>query len=182
MNESVLGASVVDHSCCPNANVVFEGRNIIIRSLADLQDVHGQLDLAQTVKISYIDVMEHTIVRQKKLMDQYYFLCQCDRCLGTQFSWLPKENIEQRIPDDQFQNLEDLMYSIRCPNCPEGSPLIVGPATTLQELQKDRRKCNKCLYEPEEKLLEDYLRVKEKVEEVLNKADILLGEPETCMR
>ena len=25
----------MDHSCCPNANVVFEGRNIIIRVLAD---------------------------------------------------------------------------------------------------------------------------------------------------
>lgn len=187
MNEpkakSATGASVVDHSCCPNANVVFEGRNIIIRSLADLHDVHGQLDLAKTVKISYIDVMEHTLVRQKKLMDQYYFLCQCDRCTGKQFTWLPKENQAMKSNHEAVnsQNLEDLMYSIRCPKCPDGSPLVVGPGSTSEELQKGI-KCHKCLYEPEEALIEEYLDVKKKVEEVLNKADILIGEPESCMK
>ena len=49
----------------------------------------GQLDLAADVRISYLDVMDHTLVRQKKLMDQYYFLCQCDRCMRKQFSWKP---------------------------------------------------------------------------------------------
>ena len=97
-----LGASIVDHSCCPNANVIFEGRNIVIRALTDIPEhkcsrndkkceLEGQLDMATNVRISYLDVMDHTLVRQKKLLDQYYFLCQCNRCLRKQFSWQPNQ-------------------------------------------------------------------------------------------
>ena len=74
----------MDHSCCPNANVSFDGRNILIRALKDFNghscdqhcQVKGSIDLANEVKISYIDVMEHTLVRQRKLEDQYYFKCK----------------------------------------------------------------------------------------------------------
>ena len=51
----------------------------------------GQLDMAANVRISYLDVMDHTLVRQKKLKDQYYFLCQCNRCLRKQFNWKPNQ-------------------------------------------------------------------------------------------
>ena len=51
-----------------------------MRALVDIpKDDFQGIDLAENVKISYIDVMEHTFVRQQKLMDQYYFLCQCNR-------------------------------------------------------------------------------------------------------
>ena len=90
-----LGASVVDHSCCPNANVVFDGRNIVIRALIDFESHNcneceysgNYLDMGKNVHISYIDVMEHTAVRIRKLQEQYYFTCQCPRCQGLQITW-----------------------------------------------------------------------------------------------
>ena len=92
-----LGASVVDHSCCPNANVVFDGRHIVIRSLKEFDshdcgcDFSGNyLDMGKEVQITYIDVMEHTSVRIKKLQEQYYFTCECPRCLGIQLTWNSK--------------------------------------------------------------------------------------------
>ena len=39
--------------------------------------------------ISYIDLMEHTDIRRKKLRDQYFFECQCLRCQGKKLSWFP---------------------------------------------------------------------------------------------
>ena len=82
----------MDHSCCPNANVLFDGRNLIFRALKDFHSHHGcdvedceysgiYLDMGKEVTIAYIDVMEHTSVRIKKLQNQYYFTCQCVRCL-----------------------------------------------------------------------------------------------------
>lgn len=96
---------MLDHSCCPNANAVFEGRNLIIRSLQDIPShsncattisacpFSDSIDLGQQVSISYIDVMEHSLVRQKKLLEQYYFLCTCQRCSGLQLSWKPQEDL-----------------------------------------------------------------------------------------
>ena len=91
----------MDHSCCPNAHVVFEGRHIFVRALQDFEQhqcsnsecrFQTHMDMGKDVKISYIDVMEHTQVRRRKLQDQYYFTCECPRCLGAQLCWRPIEN------------------------------------------------------------------------------------------
>ena len=85
----------MDHSCCPNANVLFDGRNLVFRALKDFHSHHHgcdsedceysgiYLDMGKEVTISYIDVMEHTSVRLKKLQNQYYFTCQCVRCFRS---------------------------------------------------------------------------------------------------
>ncbi len=59
----------MDHSCVPNASVSFNGSNIVIRALACLGGGGGaaKFDFAKDVKISYIDLMEHTAVRQAEL-------------------------------------------------------------------------------------------------------------------
>lgn len=77
-----LGASVVDHSCKPNALAVFEGTKIFIRTLSPLPS----LDWSQ-VFISYIDLLDTPTDRQSELQTSYYFLCQCSICLDiTQIS------------------------------------------------------------------------------------------------
>ena len=35
---------------------------------------------------------------------------------------------------ENMMELEDMMYSIRCQECPEGFPVVVGPQNTLEEL------------------------------------------------
>ncbi|XP_019699760.1 histone-lysine N-methyltransferase SMYD3 isoform X2 [Harpegnathos saltator] len=70
-----LGASVIDHSCKPNAVVTFEGTTIIVRTLIDLP----YLDWSQ-VCISYVDLLSSNNERRKELYDSYYFWCNCERC------------------------------------------------------------------------------------------------------
>nr|CAI5868987.1 unnamed protein product [Callosobruchus analis] len=71
-----LGASVLDHSCKPNAVATFEGTMLVLRALENI-DV---LDWSKMF-ISYIDVMALKKERQAELESAYYFLCQCPRCL-----------------------------------------------------------------------------------------------------
>ncbi|XP_073950793.1 histone-lysine N-methyltransferase SMYD3-like [Choristoneura fumiferana] len=71
-----LASSVVDHSCDPNAVATFDGKTINIRALKDLPC----LDWDQ-IRISYIDLMNTPYERQTELLDNYYFLCQCERCM-----------------------------------------------------------------------------------------------------
>ncbi|XP_049821689.1 histone-lysine N-methyltransferase SMYD3 [Aethina tumida] len=71
-----LAASILDHSCEPNALAVFDGTTIQIRALKDLPCV----DWSQ-IFISYIDVLNTTKDRQEELQKTYYFLCECPRCL-----------------------------------------------------------------------------------------------------
>ncbi|KAI5632024.1 MYND finger domain-containing protein [Phthorimaea operculella] len=71
-----LACSIVDHSCTPNAVATFDGKTINIRALEDMPC----LDWNQ-IRISYIDLMKTPFDRQTELLQSYYFLCQCDRCL-----------------------------------------------------------------------------------------------------
>ncbi|XP_025986456.1 histone-lysine N-methyltransferase SMYD3 [Solenopsis invicta] len=70
-----LGASVVGHSCKPNAVATFEGTTIIIRTLTDLPC----LDWSQ-IKISYVDLIKSKKDRREELYSLYHFWCDCERC------------------------------------------------------------------------------------------------------
>ncbi|XP_011636441.1 histone-lysine N-methyltransferase SMYD3 isoform X2 [Pogonomyrmex barbatus] len=74
-----LGASVMDHSCKPNAVVTFEGTTLIVRTLTDLPF----LDWSQ-IRISYIDLLNSNKARREELHSSYYFWCDCERCKGEE--------------------------------------------------------------------------------------------------
>jgi len=94
-----LAASIVDHSCNPNAVAVFEGTTITIRALEDFPI----LDWSK-IFISYVDLMKLPEERQMELNDTYYFVCQCTRCLDIDeyglmtASCCPNENCFSTIP------------------------------------------------------------------------------------
>ena len=62
----------------------------------------------------------------------------------------------------------------------KGSAVVVGPQSTLDELEV--QKCQKCSEKPSQKILDEYLDVKNQVEKILGKSDIVLGQPEQCVR
>lgn len=74
-----LAASVVDHSCDPNAVAVFERTTLNIRTLVDIPSLDWN-----KVFISYVDLMRLPEERQNDLQETYYFLCQCKRCLDIE--------------------------------------------------------------------------------------------------
>jgi SET and MYND domain-containing protein len=71
-----LMASTLNHSCCPNAVVVFEGPRLLLRSTKTIQS-------GEEVTISYVDIACSTQSRLKELQDRYHFHCTCPMCIDV---------------------------------------------------------------------------------------------------
>ena len=65
--------SLINHSCEPNAVVVFDGPKLAVRSLNPIKK-------GEEVLISYIDSSSIFGLRQAQLRDQYFFTCSCSKC------------------------------------------------------------------------------------------------------
>ena len=139
-----LGPSIMNHSCKPNASVRFENqKQIVVRALEDMES----RDFSQ-IFISYIDVMETTKRRQDHLSKNYYFLCQCPRCLDVDF--------------------EKCLSCIQCAICcKEGSQVFVGKSELSIKVQIDEstsieiEPCTECKGIQTSKVMEDYMEVYE---------------------
>ncbi|KAJ3664643.1 hypothetical protein Zmor_000196 [Zophobas morio] len=110
-----LGASVIDHSCTPNAVATFEGPVLYIRALKTFH----YLDWSQ-IRISYIDILNTTKDRQKELETAYYFLCQCPKCLGPE----PPEIQAAACPNPTCDNSIDAQNASPGDSCSKcGTPI-----------------------------------------------------------
>jgi len=66
-------AAIANHSCQPNAFVVFSGRSLHIRSLTDIpKDAE--------ITIAYISTIDAWSTRQKELELRWHFTCACPVC------------------------------------------------------------------------------------------------------
>ncbi|KAJ4700614.1 histone-lysine N-methyltransferase ASHR1-like [Melia azedarach] len=66
--------SIINHSCLPNAVLVFEGRVAVVRAVQHMPK-------GAEVLISYIETAGSTMTRKKALTEQYLFTCTCPRCI-----------------------------------------------------------------------------------------------------
>lgn len=71
-----LAASILDHSCKPNAVATFEGPQLSIRLIEDIPELNWQ-----NIRISYIDMIDLRDTRRSELKKAYYFDCDCERCV-----------------------------------------------------------------------------------------------------
>ncbi|KAF5299334.1 hypothetical protein FQA39_LY02507 [Lamprigera yunnana] len=74
-----LGASIIDHSCQPNAVAIFQGTLLNIRATETMPHLNWD-----KVFLSYTDTLQKPEVRRKELMSNYYFICRCPRCLDPE--------------------------------------------------------------------------------------------------
>lgn len=65
--------SIINHSCVPNAVLLFEGQTAYVRALEPLSN-------NTEVSISYIETAATTMKRHNDLK-QYFFSCTCPRCI-----------------------------------------------------------------------------------------------------
>lgn len=63
--------SLMNHSCDPNVVTIFEGSRLIVRSLRPIQAGEELLQC-------YTDETCDVLLRRKKLLEQYHFVCQCE--------------------------------------------------------------------------------------------------------
>lgn len=67
-------ASLLNHSCTPNCIVLFKGRTLHLRAIADIEP-------NKELFISYCDPIQALESRKDILKDKYHFECVCDKCL-----------------------------------------------------------------------------------------------------
>ncbi|RXG73465.1 Histone-lysine N-methyltransferase SMYD3 [Armadillidium vulgare] len=112
-----LAASIIDHSCKPNAYASFIGTQVYIRALYDMPELDWK-----KIRISYIDVLNTAKKRNEELERGYFFACSCVHC----------QNIER----------EKVMSSIVCgnPNCL--SPIYID--NDEESVEEPVNKCSSC--------------------------------------
>lgn len=70
-------ASFINHSCDPNAVVGFDEGRIYVKALKEIKE-------GEQIFISYVDNTNQFELRQKELLERYFFKCNCSKCaLGT---------------------------------------------------------------------------------------------------
>ncbi|CAO3628530.1 unnamed protein product [Cunninghamella echinulata] len=79
-------ASLINHSCRPNAIAMFEGALLSIIAIEDIP-------MDQEITIAYMDVAHDRSHRQSSLFSKYFFHCQCVRCVDNH----PSANIYGKI-------------------------------------------------------------------------------------
>jgi len=67
-------ASMLNHSCVPNVDVVIDGDRLVVRTFLDIQENEELL-------CTYVDTECPWSERRTKLLDVYGFDCQCTLCL-----------------------------------------------------------------------------------------------------
>ncbi|KAJ1679952.1 hypothetical protein EV182_000982 [Spiromyces aspiralis] len=70
-----------NHSCCPSVTKKREGR--VIKFIAN-----QRIEAGQELYISYGNVSEPVGERRRRLLDHYFFLCQCERCVSEHLATL----------------------------------------------------------------------------------------------
>ncbi|KAF9283176.1 hypothetical protein BGZ68_005504 [Mortierella alpina] len=110
-----IGA-LFNHSCRPNAIVMYEGQVQVVRALEDIA-------IGQEVCTSYVDNGVQRQERRQLLKEKYYFDCQCPRCREDE-----DQHENKAIADDAsvqsthrvgFRALDDLIEGSQ--DGPEGS-------------------------------------------------------------
>ncbi|KAH9214512.1 hypothetical protein DL95DRAFT_365646 [Leptodontidium sp. 2 PMI_412] len=69
-----------NHSCTPNAFIVFDSRTVSLRALRPI----GK---DEQIFISYIDPTEDISLRTSRLKQRYFFTCKCVRCESNENSY-----------------------------------------------------------------------------------------------
>jgi SET domain len=144
--------AMLNHSCNPNAAIVFDENMLSVRSIRDITE-------GEQVTISYIDNTFKRARRRRELREKYYFECHCKGCepangnFTGRDSWLcDKQNCQTLIPEPTSKG------EFKCPKC-HSAPLV-----TLDQLRSLENKALTVLESPPASDL--------KVSEALN--DILL--------
>ena len=75
--------SAYDHSCAPNAMQCFVGTRLQIKALRELDSD------SEPIVIHYVDLKQRLNDRRTKLARQYYFHCECARCLAEAAGQMP---------------------------------------------------------------------------------------------
>jgi len=177
-----LAPSILNHSCVPNAEAEFTGKEIIVRMKVNLQS-----NLLSDVFISYIGLSACTAERRAKLAKYYFFHCMCLRCQGLKLSWVaveefnPKyavligqeDSVHDAVLDGAKGKERDFLWSLRCPNC-TGRPV----KCTRNQLSAV---CSYCQEDVDKNVIDEYQEILVAVDKMLAVETIPCDAPMECL-
>ncbi|KAM9608521.1 histone-lysine N-methyltransferase SMYD3 isoform 3-T3 [Morphnus guianensis] len=99
--------SLLNHSCDPNCVIVFEGYQLLLRSVREIQ-------IGEELTISYIESLMTTSERQKQLMRQYCFECDCLLCQNQE-----KDAEKLAGEEHAWKEVKDAINEVRYPKSKE---------------------------------------------------------------
>ncbi|KAM9561979.1 histone-lysine N-methyltransferase SMYD3 isoform 1-T1 [Guaruba guarouba] len=99
--------SLLNHSCDPNCVIVFEGYQLLLRSVQEIQ-------IGEELTISYIESLMPTSERQKQLMRQYCFECDCLFCQNQE-----KDAEKLAGEEHAWKEVKDAVNEVRYPKSKE---------------------------------------------------------------
>lgn len=71
-------ASLFNHSCRPNAAVIFDGALAVVKALENIQP-------GDEITLAYVDVAHARPQRKQSLKEKYFFDCNCGRCTDNNY-------------------------------------------------------------------------------------------------
>ncbi|KAF3938466.1 hypothetical protein ABW19_dt0203872 [Dactylella cylindrospora] len=109
-------AAMLNHSCNPNAAMLFDGRTLLVRSLKEIQK-------DTEITISYIDNFMTRKERRAELSSRYFFDCDCAACSSE----------SQKLEASLCHECKKMVPSASsaCPACNEPVSEELDPAIAL---------------------------------------------------
>jgi hypothetical protein len=121
-------ASLANHSCTPNATIMFDGRHMTLRALNPIKN-------GEQIFISYIDFTQDRDERRQELMDRYFFMCNCEKCEqddGPYQTFLKSRPVP--YPKLELFLTQEELYEVAKARCSETPPVKVQ--SFLAEVRK----------------------------------------------
>lgn len=118
--------ALLNHSCSPNAAIVFDGNFASIRSTRDIAQ-------GEQVTISYIDNTYKRSTRRGQLRTGYFFECQCPGCVPPANKFLTRDSFLCENPKCKSLIPEPGLPSIfTCPNCNTAQSIALDSLRSLE--------------------------------------------------
>ncbi|XP_026551226.1 histone-lysine N-methyltransferase SMYD3 isoform X1 [Pseudonaja textilis] len=114
--------SLLNNSCDPNCVVIFEGPQLHLRSIREMQ-------LGEELTISYTETVMPTPERQQNLKRQYCFECDCIMC-----STPSKQDADMLAGDEQaWKEAKEIINTVGAPkSCEEWEQVLLSCQTLLK--------------------------------------------------
>jgi len=121
----VLGATLINHSCDPNAHHLSEGPELVIRSIR-------RIAKNEEITISYINPTQSFEERQKTLSTSYAFRCQCRKCTSG-FEEQQEMLTGDSVIDSPIRNAKSKLHALVA-TLADGSQELDGVEIKIQEI------------------------------------------------
>ena len=137
-----LDASIVDHSCAPNATWFHRGKEQLFKTIEDVENFSD-------LRISYLGQLnENTEKRRELLMNSKFFHCECRKCLDV-----PRDQLKSSLICSQCGECVSTMNG-KCKSCKlELEPMLIKKHKVMKDhfkiTQNDKKIQDIQIYENE---------------------------------